>query len=238
MHIRNDPSFFLTNKTGAPQGEELGLIKPLSDSSFSCSDILLSFQQGRLIDKAPSFERCQTRYNRFGFLLVESEEGPQQVPQEKTSGLHFTKVSGKCYSRTTAVPVLLHPLPIVVAVVAILFASRDAPTAGGHLGQSLPEVGTLVTRCGGCDGFWGGGCCGPGVDLVNDVDCLHLPHSGSSYCARPPEGPCCPVVRNPCPCCACDPVHLLILPTCPCRLSPAPAKRGQPVPVVELTCSL
>ncbi|GJZ41794.1 hypothetical protein Tco_0588680 [Tanacetum coccineum] len=33
-----DPSFFLTNKTGAPQGEELGLIKPLSDSSFSCSD--------------------------------------------------------------------------------------------------------------------------------------------------------------------------------------------------------
>ncbi|GJV93221.1 hypothetical protein Tco_1541034 [Tanacetum coccineum] len=38
MHIRNDPSFFLTNKTGAPQGEELGLIKPLSDSSFSCSD--------------------------------------------------------------------------------------------------------------------------------------------------------------------------------------------------------
>ncbi|GJT27226.1 hypothetical protein Tco_0907501 [Tanacetum coccineum] len=30
----NDP----TNKTRAPQGEELGLIKPLSDSSFSCSD--------------------------------------------------------------------------------------------------------------------------------------------------------------------------------------------------------
>nr|GFC04853.1 hypothetical protein [Tanacetum cinerariifolium] len=24
--------------TGAPQGEELGLMKPLSDSSFSCSD--------------------------------------------------------------------------------------------------------------------------------------------------------------------------------------------------------
>nr|GFB57296.1 hypothetical protein [Tanacetum cinerariifolium] len=24
--------------TGAPQGEELGLIKPLSDRSFSCSD--------------------------------------------------------------------------------------------------------------------------------------------------------------------------------------------------------
>ncbi|GJS83656.1 U4/U6 small nuclear ribonucleoprotein PRP4-like protein [Tanacetum coccineum] len=38
MHIQNDPSFFLTNKTGDPQGEEQGLIKPLSDSSFSCSN--------------------------------------------------------------------------------------------------------------------------------------------------------------------------------------------------------
>nr|GFC56858.1 hypothetical protein [Tanacetum cinerariifolium] len=37
MHIRNDPSFFLTNRTRAPQGEELGLMKPLLDSSFSCS---------------------------------------------------------------------------------------------------------------------------------------------------------------------------------------------------------
>nr|GEZ86878.1 hypothetical protein HannXRQ_Chr14g0442131 [Tanacetum cinerariifolium] len=38
MHILNDPSFFLTNKTGAPQGEELGIMKPLSKSSCSCSD--------------------------------------------------------------------------------------------------------------------------------------------------------------------------------------------------------
>nr|GFC25213.1 hypothetical protein [Tanacetum cinerariifolium] len=30
--------FFLTNRTGAPQGKELGLIKPLSDNSFSYSD--------------------------------------------------------------------------------------------------------------------------------------------------------------------------------------------------------
>ncbi|GJW71291.1 hypothetical protein Tco_0128208 [Tanacetum coccineum] len=30
MHIRKDPSFFFTNRTGAPQGEELGLMKPLS----------------------------------------------------------------------------------------------------------------------------------------------------------------------------------------------------------------
>ncbi|GKD70536.1 hypothetical protein Tco_1324626, partial [Tanacetum coccineum] len=38
MNILNDPSFFFTNKTKAPQGEELGLIKPLSESSCSCSD--------------------------------------------------------------------------------------------------------------------------------------------------------------------------------------------------------
>ncbi|GJZ24667.1 hypothetical protein Tco_0562126 [Tanacetum coccineum] len=38
MHILNDPSFFLTNKTGAPQGEELGLMNHLSESSFSCSN--------------------------------------------------------------------------------------------------------------------------------------------------------------------------------------------------------
>ncbi|MFS7938455.1 hypothetical protein Hanom_Chr05g00439911 [Helianthus anomalus] len=35
MHIRNDPSFFLTKRTGAPQGEVLGRIKPFSSSSWS-----------------------------------------------------------------------------------------------------------------------------------------------------------------------------------------------------------
>nr|GFC79694.1 hypothetical protein HannXRQ_Chr14g0442131 [Tanacetum cinerariifolium] len=37
MHIWKDLSFFLTNRTGAPQGEELGLMKPLSVSSCSFS---------------------------------------------------------------------------------------------------------------------------------------------------------------------------------------------------------
>ncbi|KAJ0715029.1 hypothetical protein HanPI659440_Chr13g0496371 [Helianthus annuus] len=36
MHIRIDPSFFLTNSTGAPHGDELGYMKPLSSSSSSC----------------------------------------------------------------------------------------------------------------------------------------------------------------------------------------------------------
>ncbi|GKD83498.1 hypothetical protein Tco_1350337 [Tanacetum coccineum] len=38
MHILNDPSFFLTNKIEAPQGEELGLMKRLLESSCSCSN--------------------------------------------------------------------------------------------------------------------------------------------------------------------------------------------------------
>ncbi|GKG16810.1 hypothetical protein Tco_0361767 [Tanacetum coccineum] len=38
MHILNDPSFFLKNKTRAPQVKELGLMNPLLESSCSCSD--------------------------------------------------------------------------------------------------------------------------------------------------------------------------------------------------------
>ncbi|GKA86701.1 hypothetical protein Tco_0808412 [Tanacetum coccineum] len=38
MHILKDPSFFLTNRTGAPQGEQLGLINHLSASSCSLLD--------------------------------------------------------------------------------------------------------------------------------------------------------------------------------------------------------
>ncbi|GJV39530.1 hypothetical protein Tco_1417970 [Tanacetum coccineum] len=57
MHIRNDPSFFLTNKTGDPQGEELGLIKSLSDSFCSYSDNF-SFRMA-LTDQAPVY-RCST----------------------------------------------------------------------------------------------------------------------------------------------------------------------------------
>ncbi|MFS7943685.1 hypothetical protein Hanom_Chr06g00503151 [Helianthus anomalus] len=41
MHRRIDPSFFLTNKIGAPQGDELGLMKPFASNSSSC--VLNSF---------------------------------------------------------------------------------------------------------------------------------------------------------------------------------------------------
>ena len=36
MHILIEPSFFFTNNTGAPYGEMLGLIKPLSNNSCNC----------------------------------------------------------------------------------------------------------------------------------------------------------------------------------------------------------
>src|SRR5579862_8105877 len=36
MHILMEPSFFLTNNTGAPHGDTLGLTKPLSNNSCNC----------------------------------------------------------------------------------------------------------------------------------------------------------------------------------------------------------
>nr|GFB98398.1 hypothetical protein [Tanacetum cinerariifolium] len=70
----NDPSFFLKNKTGAPQGEELGLIKPLLDSSFSCF-ATLSFQEVP-IGKVPVLPEQHWVSNQFGIPLVGSEEDP------------------------------------------------------------------------------------------------------------------------------------------------------------------
>ena len=48
MHILRDPSFFLTNKTRAPHGEILGLMKPLSSKS-------LSWSSNFLIQSEPSY---------------------------------------------------------------------------------------------------------------------------------------------------------------------------------------
>nr|GFB71558.1 hypothetical protein [Tanacetum cinerariifolium] len=56
MHIRNDPSFFLTNRTGAPQ-----------------------------VDKVPVLPVWHQVLNQFEIPLVESEEdpaSPQEIPRE------------------------------------------------------------------------------------------------------------------------------------------------------------
>ncbi|GKG20152.1 hypothetical protein Tco_0379953, partial [Tanacetum coccineum] len=74
MHILNDLSFFLTNKTGAPQGEELGLMKPLSESSCSCSD------NSFISDGANRYGARATarllELSRSGIPQVELEEDP------------------------------------------------------------------------------------------------------------------------------------------------------------------
>ncbi|GKG26487.1 hypothetical protein Tco_0402190 [Tanacetum coccineum] len=69
MHIQNDPSFFLTNKTGAPQVEELGLIKLLCWTTPSVVPTTLSFQ-------VPMLRVRHQVPDRFEIPLVESEEDP------------------------------------------------------------------------------------------------------------------------------------------------------------------
>ncbi|GKG12753.1 hypothetical protein Tco_0346990 [Tanacetum coccineum] len=77
MHILNDPSFFLTNKTGAPQGEELGLMNPLSESSCNCSD------NSFISDGANRYgARATGAAPGIKFPLVEPEEdlaSPQEI---------------------------------------------------------------------------------------------------------------------------------------------------------------
>jgi hypothetical protein len=63
MHILNDPSFFLTNKTGAPQGEKLGLMNPLLRSS--CNSLEKSF----ISDGA----------NRYGALATGAAPGTRSI---------------------------------------------------------------------------------------------------------------------------------------------------------------
>ncbi|GKF56911.1 hypothetical protein Tco_0170448 [Tanacetum coccineum] len=80
MHILNDPSFFLTNKTEAPQGEELGLMNPLSESSCSCSD------NSFILDGANQYGARATgaapELSQFGILLVKPKEDPAS-PHER-----------------------------------------------------------------------------------------------------------------------------------------------------------
>nr|GFC01461.1 hypothetical protein [Tanacetum cinerariifolium] len=72
MRIQNDPSFFLTNRVGAPQGEELGLIKPLSDS-FLAVLTNLSFQKAP-VDKVPVLRvQHQAPVNKVPVLRVQHQ---------------------------------------------------------------------------------------------------------------------------------------------------------------------
>nr|GEY68135.1 putative reverse transcriptase domain-containing protein [Tanacetum cinerariifolium] len=83
MHIMNDPSFFLTNKTVAPQGNELGLMKPLLESSCSCSN------NSFISDGANRYSARATgrllELSKSGILLVELEEDLEST-QEALQG--------------------------------------------------------------------------------------------------------------------------------------------------------
>ncbi|GKF36971.1 hypothetical protein Tco_0113729 [Tanacetum coccineum] len=84
MHILNDLSFFLTNKTGAPQGEELGLMKPLLESpcrkALAVVPTIPSFRTVP-IDMALELWVWLLELSRYGIPLVEPEEDPAS-PQE------------------------------------------------------------------------------------------------------------------------------------------------------------
>nr|GFB78997.1 hypothetical protein [Tanacetum cinerariifolium] len=84
IHILNDPSFFLTNKTGAPQGEELGLMKPLSESSCSCSD------NSFILDGANRYEARATGAAP-GIRLIWNSPGRAGGRPGKSSGNTFGK---------------------------------------------------------------------------------------------------------------------------------------------------
>ncbi|GKD77139.1 hypothetical protein Tco_1339760 [Tanacetum coccineum] len=78
MHILNDPSFFLTNKTRAPQGEELGL-NPCRKALV----VVLTFPSFWTVPIGTMLElrAWLLELSRYGIPLVEPEEDPSS-PRE------------------------------------------------------------------------------------------------------------------------------------------------------------
>ncbi|GJX36298.1 hypothetical protein Tco_0247855 [Tanacetum coccineum] len=74
MHILNDPSFFLTNKIRAPQGEELGLMKPLLEALVVVPTIPSFWTVP--IDTALELWARLLESSRSGIPSVELEEDP------------------------------------------------------------------------------------------------------------------------------------------------------------------
>ncbi|GJY39333.1 hypothetical protein Tco_0425697 [Tanacetum coccineum] len=70
MHIRNDPSFFLTHNTGVHRASALGSYKPLSVSLSVVDNYFIS--EGPIDKVAVPTGAAQVQFN-FETLLVESE---------------------------------------------------------------------------------------------------------------------------------------------------------------------
>src|ERR1017187_7189368 len=92
MHNRNVPSFFLTNSTGAPHGDVLGLINPLSNISSNCA--LSSFSSAGAI-----------RYGAFEIGVV---PGTNSIPNSTfRSGGNPTISSGNTSTNSETTGIVL-----------------------------------------------------------------------------------------------------------------------------------
>ncbi|MFS7942477.1 hypothetical protein Hanom_Chr06g00488861 [Helianthus anomalus] len=84
MHIRNDPSFFLTKRTGAPQGEVLGRIKPFSSNFWSWFDSSRisdgASRYGALaIGLAPGMRSMRKRYHDLAVIQGDHQGTPEET---------------------------------------------------------------------------------------------------------------------------------------------------------------
>nr|GFB09873.1 hypothetical protein [Tanacetum cinerariifolium] len=154
MHILNDPSFFLTNKTVAPQGEELGLMKPFR-KAIVIALIIPSYRM-EPIDMVLELRGRLLELSRSGIPLVKLEEDPAspwerlQVPLEMLCSSTFeTSISLRifpivplsipnvCVAKTSAVA---GKVPYSVILVALLGTRVIVmKMALGALGQ-IPTV--------------------------------------------------------------------------------------------------
>ncbi|GJR21118.1 hypothetical protein Tco_0969645 [Tanacetum coccineum] len=132
MHILNDPSFFLTNKTGAPQGEELGLMNPLSESSCNCSD------NSFILDGA----------NRYGARATGAAPGTKSIWNStgRAGGRHTLQVLwetllGKNLGRWRT------PGPLCGGVMALVALGARSPPIRLPLSACAPSPSLLLVRC-------------------------------------------------------------------------------------------
>ena len=133
MQSRMLPSFFFTNNTGAPQGETLGLMKPLSSSScnyaFNSLNSAGAIRYGALeIGLEPGNRSIENSISLFG--------GNPDKFSGNTSGNSLTtrmssSFNSPCYVSLTVVRYPLHPF-------FIIHLACKAEITRGEVYSSLP----------------------------------------------------------------------------------------------------
>ncbi|GJV16729.1 hypothetical protein Tco_1362052 [Tanacetum coccineum] len=123
MHIWNDPSFFLTNRTGAPHGDELGLMKPLSESSCSC--IRNSFiSNGAIDNRLPGLLNAAP-------VLLEVARGPTL---KASDGVGICPLGSLVIVVAVVVVIVVVAVVVVIVVtvvVVVICSCMPAPTVPG-----------------------------------------------------------------------------------------------------------